>query len=126
MVTRGDESQDSSLHTVAFAPVCCPKNPLLMALSGATISIISETMKTATRMIKTYTIDPEVDQYVAATKGANSASERVNALLRRAMLQEREEVLEAEAAAFFGGQQGRHRKTTLDFHKAALRTFDRD
>jgi hypothetical protein len=83
-------------------------------------------MKTATRMIKTYTIDPEVDRYVASTKGASSASERVNELLKRAMLQEREEALEAEAATFFGARQGRHRKNTLDFQKAALRTFDRD
>jgi hypothetical protein len=76
-------------------------------------------------MIKTYTIDPEVDQYVAATKGAHSASERVNALLRRAMLQEREEALDAEAAVFFASRQGKGRDA-LDFQKAALRTFDRD
>jgi hypothetical protein len=86
----------------------------------------SYTMKTATRMIKTYTIDPEVDQYVAATKGAHSASERVNALLRRAMLQEREEALDAEAAVFFASRQGKGRRDALDFQKAALRTFDRD
>jgi hypothetical protein len=77
-------------------------------------------------MIKSYTIDPEIDEYVANTKGDLSASERVNALLRRAMIQERNEELEAEAASFFAPAPGKHRKGTLDFQKAALRTFDRD
>jgi hypothetical protein len=83
-------------------------------------------MKTATRMIKTYTIDPEIDEYVASTKGDRSASERVNALLRRAIIQERDEKLEAEAAAFFAAAPGKRRKGTQDFQEAALRTFDRD
>ena len=83
-------------------------------------------MKTAARMIKTYTIDPEIDEYVATTKGELSASERVNALLRRAILQERDEKLETEAAAFFAAAQGKHRKSTLNFQEAALRTFSRD
>jgi hypothetical protein len=79
-------------------------------------------------MIKTYTIDAEIDEYVATTKGHRSASERVNALLRRAMIQERDEKLEAEAAAFFAAAQGKRkrRKGTQDFQRAALRTFDRD
>lgn len=83
-------------------------------------------MKNAARTIKTYTIDPEIDEYVATTKGGRSASERVNALLRRAMLQERDEKLEAEAAAFFATAQGKRRKDPSDFQQAALRTFDRD
>jgi hypothetical protein len=83
-------------------------------------------MMTATRTVKTYTIDPELDEYVSATKGNRSASERVNALLRRAMIQERDERLEAEAAAFFAAAQGKRRKGTQDFQEAALRTFDRD
>jgi hypothetical protein len=77
-------------------------------------------------MIKTYTIDPEVDEYVVTTKGECSASERVNALLRRAMLQERDEMLEAEAAVFFAAAQAKRRKGTLEFQEAALRTFNRD
>ena len=83
-------------------------------------------MKTATRMVKTYTIDPEIDEYVAATKGERSASERVNELLRRAMLQERDEKLETEAAHFFLAARGKRRNITLAFQKAALRTFNRD
>jgi hypothetical protein len=77
-------------------------------------------------MVKSYTIDPEIGEYVKNTKGDRSASERVNALLRRAMLQERDEKLEAEAAAFFAVARGKHRKATLEFREAALRTFDRD
>jgi hypothetical protein len=77
-------------------------------------------------MVKTYTIDPELDAYVATTKGDASASERVNELLRRAMLQERDERLETEAAAFFSATQNKRRKGTLDFQQAALRTLDRD
>jgi hypothetical protein len=83
-------------------------------------------MKTATRMVKSYTIDPEIAEYVPNTKGDRSASERVNAWLRRAMLQERDENLEAEAAAFFAVAKGMRRKATLEFQEAALRTFDRD
>ena len=83
-------------------------------------------MKTAARMIKTYTIDPEIDEYVANTKGELSASERVNELLRRAILQELDEKLETEAAAFFAAAQGKRRKSTLGFQEAALRTFSRD
>lgn len=83
-------------------------------------------MKKSNRMIKTFTIDPEIDEYVAATKGERSASERVNALLQRAMLQERDEKLETEAAAFFVAARGKRRKGTSDFQQAALRTFDRD
>jgi hypothetical protein len=77
-------------------------------------------------MVKSYTIDPEIDEYVAATKGERSASERVNELLRRAMLQEREEKLETEAAAFFAAPRGKRRKSTLDLQVAAMRTFNRD
>jgi hypothetical protein len=83
-------------------------------------------MKKTTRTIKSYTIDPEIGEYVASTKGERSASERVNSLLRRAIIQERDEKLEAEAAAFFASARGRRRKGTSDFQEAALRMFDRD
>jgi hypothetical protein len=83
-------------------------------------------MKLAAKVIKSYTIDPEIGEYVASTKGDRSASERVNSLLRRAMNQERDEKLTAEAAAFFSAAKRKNRKGTLDFQEAALRTFDRD
>jgi hypothetical protein len=99
---------------------------LTHALKAISIAHINVNMKTANKTIKTYTIDPEIDEYVAATKGECSASERVNSLLKRAMLQERDEKLETEAAAFFATVQGKRRKSTLDFQEAALRTFSRD
>ncbi len=51
------------------------------------------------RMPKCFTLDVEINEYVDTTKGNRSASERVNELLRRAMLEEQYEKLEAEAAS---------------------------
>ena len=51
------------------------------------------------RTSKSFTIEQEIDEYVANTRGARSASDRVNELLKRAILQERLEKLEEEAAA---------------------------
>ena len=82
-------------------------------------------MRNTIKIIKSYTIDPELDEYVAATKGKESASERVNELLRLAMIQEQNDKLESEAAAFFSVQQ-KDRKDELAFQKAALHTFERD
>jgi len=76
------------------------------------------------RNIKSFTIDPEIDEYVSATKGDRSASERVNTLLRRAILLEQLEGLEAEAAAFYSMPHSR--AETKAFQKASLRTWNRD
>jgi hypothetical protein len=83
-------------------------------------------MRTTTRITKSYTVDPEIDAYVSVTKGKLSASERINALLKRAIMQEHKEKLESEAAIFFAAVQTKERKSTLDFQQAALRTLDRD
>jgi hypothetical protein len=77
------------------------------------------------RIAKSFTLDPEVSSYVDETKGEQSASDRVNDLLRRAMIQEQYERLEAEAAEFFASATA-DRAETLEFQKAALRTFGRD
>lgn len=77
------------------------------------------------RIAKSFTLDAELNEYVEATKGNRSASERVNALLRRAMLEEQYEKLETEAAAFFAETTG-NRSEAEAFQKGALRTFDRD
>jgi hypothetical protein len=68
-------------------------------------------------------LDAEINNYVDVTKGDLSASERLNQLLKRAMLLERNEELEAEAAAFFKGAQSAEDRA---FQDAALRTFSRD
>jgi hypothetical protein len=77
-------------------------------------------------MVKSHRIDAEIGEYVANTKGGRSARGCGYALLRCAMLQERDEKLEAEAAAFFALAKGKRRKIRLEFQEAARRRFDRD
>jgi hypothetical protein len=77
------------------------------------------------RISKSFTIEPEISSYVDETKGEQSASDRVNDLLRRAMIQEQYERMEAEAAEFFAGAHA-DRAETREFQKASLRTFGRD
>ena len=75
---------------------------------------------------KSFTIEPEIDAYVVSTKGQRSASARVNELLRRAMIEEQYERLEAEAAAFFAEPRNSDRKGARAFQKASIRTLSRD
>ncbi|HXN50865.1 MAG TPA: hypothetical protein VN943_02935 [Candidatus Acidoferrum sp.] len=77
------------------------------------------------RISKSFTIEPDISSYVDETKGERSASDRVNELLRRAMLQEQYDRLEAEAAEFFADAE-EHRAGTKAFEKASIRTFGRD
>ncbi len=77
------------------------------------------------RLPKSFMVDPEINEYVDATKGDRSASERVNELLKRAILEEQYDRLDAEAAAFFGAARSSSRETRA-FQKAALRTFNRE
>jgi hypothetical protein len=77
------------------------------------------------RISKSFTIEPDISSYVDETKGDRSASDRVNQLLRLAMIQEQYHRLEAEAADFFAeAQEGRTESKALQ--KAALRTLGRD
>jgi len=77
------------------------------------------------RLAKSFMVDAEINDYVDTTKGDRSASERVNELLKRAILAEQYERLEAEAAAFFADAAG-ERGETNPFQDAARRTFGRD
>ncbi|MGA8366323.1 MAG: hypothetical protein ACLQMT_00255 [Candidatus Acidiferrales bacterium] len=77
------------------------------------------------RTTKSFTIEAEISEYVTNTRGEASASERVNELLRRAIIEEQYEKLEAEAAAFFADTRT-ERAETRAFQKAALGTFERD
>ena len=83
-------------------------------------------MSNIRRMSKSFTIEADIDEYVASTKGSHSASERVNELLRHAMRAEKYERLEAEAHAFFSTAPEKERTETRAFQTAALRTFNRD
>jgi hypothetical protein len=77
------------------------------------------------RLAKSFTIEPDINSYVDETKGDRSASDRVNELLRRAMLQEQYDRLEAEAAEFFAHAKTDHTGTKA-FQKASIQTFSRD
>jgi hypothetical protein len=87
---------------------------------------IGKHMSSSSRITKSFTLEPEVTDYVARTKGAQSASERVNQLLKRAMLQERYDRLEAEAEAFFASVKDTERKETRAFQVASIRSITRD
>ena len=84
-----------------------------------------QTKSSNSKLPKTYTIEPEVDKYVEATKGAGSASKRVNELLKRAIIQEQYNQLEKEAAEFFATEPG-DRSETKSLQRAARRTLERD
>ncbi len=77
------------------------------------------------RIPKSFTLESDVSEYVDETKGDRSASERVNELLRLAMLLEQHEKLEAEAKEFFSSART-ERTESKAFQKASLRTFNRD
>jgi len=77
------------------------------------------------RISRSFTIEPDISSYVDETKGERSASDRVNELLRLAMLQEQYDRLAAEAAEFFADAQT-NRAAAKAFQKASLRTFGRD
>ena len=81
-------------------------------------------MSILTRKAKSFTVDPEILDYVQETKGDSSASERVNELLRRAILEEQYERLEKEAARFYGKDEDREH--TRAFQKASIRSIARD
>jgi hypothetical protein len=83
-------------------------------------------MSKSTRMAKSFTLEREVSEYVTLTKGERSASERVNQLLKRAMLQERHDRLEAEAEAFFASVKDTERKGTRAIQAASIRSITRD
>lgn len=78
------------------------------------------------RNSKSFTIDEEIEDYVVKTRGDRSASDRVNELLKRAILVEQQEQLEKEVAAFFTSSRDIDRTETHALQKASLRTLNRD
>ena len=84
------------------------------------------------RIAKTFTIDPQVSEYVDATKRGTSASERINQLLKRAIEQEKLDRLEVEAAAFFsakadkGADEDDEASEANAFRTAGLRALEKD
>jgi predicted CopG family antitoxin len=60
------------------------------------------------RKATSLTIGEDVIAEIANTKNDRSLSDRVNELLKRALLLERRERLEKEAAEFFAGERARN------------------
>jgi hypothetical protein len=92
------------------------------------INPVRNAMAITVRITKSFTIDPELDEYIQTTRGESSASQRLNELIKRAMLEEANERLEREAEQFFTkmAATGHGRAGTLAFQKAALHTLARD
>lgn len=82
-------------------------------------------MGKATRFSKSFTIDRSILDYLQRTRSSRSRSERVNALLRRAILEEQYEALEREAAEFFAAAGKTERAESKAFAAASHRVIAR-
>jgi len=83
-------------------------------------------MGKASRFSRSFTIDRSILDYLQRTRSSRSRSERVNELLRRAILDEQYEALEREAAEFFGAAGTRERGDRKAFAAASRRSIARD
>jgi hypothetical protein len=85
-----------------------------------------ENMTKATRSSTSFTIDRSILDYLQRTRSSRSRSERVNELLRRAILDEQYEALEREAAEFFAAAGKTKRAESKAFAAASRRSMARD
>lgn len=83
-------------------------------------------MSSTVRLAKSYTIEPDVTEYIDETKGEMSASQRVNELLNLAIEMEQLEAFERQAEKFFSNPRNTDRENTLAFQEAAIRVQARD
>ncbi len=79
-----------------------------------------------TRTAKSLTLDSTLLAHVVATQGNGSTSERVNELLRRAILEEQYDRLEGEAAKFFAPAAKEERTEARAFERASRRSLARE
>lgn len=79
-----------------------------------------------TKIVKSFSLERSVAAYIARTQAGQSASERVNQLLKRAIADEEQERLAIEAQAFFREVPREEREENGAFQKAARRTLARD
>ena len=82
-------------------------------------------MGRATRSSRSFSIDISTLDYVQRTRSRRSRSERVNELLRRAILEEQYEALEKEAAEFFAAAGKTERAESKAFAAASRRSIAR-
>jgi len=78
------------------------------------------------RVPKSFTLERSIVSYLENTRGSRSNSERVNELLRKAILQEQYERLEQEAAEFFSTPPAADRAEAKAFQKASMRSMGRE
>jgi hypothetical protein len=83
-------------------------------------------MSKATRLSKSFTVDRSILDYLQRTRSSRSWSERVNELLRQAILQEQHEALTREAADFFAATGRTERAESRAFAEASHRSITRD
>ena len=83
-------------------------------------------MSRATRFSSSFTVDGSILDYLQRTRAGRSRSQRVNELLRRAILAEQYEALEREAAEFFGAAGRTERAEARAFARASRRSLNRD
>lgn len=84
------------------------------------------TMQKAMRLPKSFTLERSIVSYIQSTRGGRSRSQRVNDLLKKAILQEQYERLEQEAAEFFSAPSQTDRAEAKAFQKASIRSMRRD
>jgi len=89
------------------------------------MSVRRKHMSGAARQPKSYTIEPEVNDYISETKGNLSASQRVNELLTKAIELEQRAALALEAQMFFAMVPPSERGEEKAFRKASIRAITR-
>ncbi len=75
------------------------------------------------RLSKSFTLERSLVSYVQRTRGGRSRSERVNELLKKAILQEQYETLEEEAAGFFSTRSEAERAEARAFQRASIKSI---
>ena len=78
------------------------------------------------RSSRSFTVDRAILDYLQRTRSGRSRSERVNELLRRAILEEQYEALEKEAAEFFAAAGKTERAESKAFASASRRSISRE
>lgn len=78
------------------------------------------------RYSKSFTVDRSILDYLQRTRSGRSRSDRVNELLRRAILEEQYEALAQEAAAFFAAPARTERAESRAFAAASHRSITRE
>ncbi len=81
-------------------------------------------MQLLRRKTRTFSLDEEVLDSVETTKGQQSASERVNSLLKFALRLERKAALNAEAMAFYSDPEEQEEREA--FRNASISSVTRD